>query len=61
MLRKYKIAVGERNRQVEAHRGFTMSLPSDLVDEWESMCAVWDADGFPKTAENPYKADDAGM
>lgn len=60
MLKKYKIAVGERNRQIEAHRGFTESLPEDLVNEWESICITWDADGFPKTAENPYKVDSAG-
>lgn len=61
LIRKYKAAVIERNRQVEAHRGFTESLPEHLVEEWGNMCAVWEEDGFPKTKPNPYEIKGAHM
>lgn len=44
--------------QKEAHRGFTASLPADLVGAWGKMCSEWDADGFPKTAPNPFYTTD---
>ncbi|KAF9471428.1 hypothetical protein BDN70DRAFT_820006, partial [Pholiota conissans] len=47
-------SMAERNRQVEAHRGFTDSLPPAMVAEWEQMCVVWDANKYPKTAPNPF-------
>lgn len=55
LIRRYKTAVSERNKQAEAHRGFTESLPPGLIDEWEQMCVDWDTDGFPKTVPSPYK------
>ncbi|KAF9470561.1 hypothetical protein BDN70DRAFT_902008 [Pholiota conissans] len=54
LMRRYKAAVIERNRQVEAHRGFTDSLPIPTVAAWEAMCAEWDADSFPKSTPNPF-------
>lgn len=59
LLRKYKAAISERNKQTEAHRGFTASLPKDIVATWEKMCVEWNADSFPKTAPNPYKTESA--
>lgn len=59
LLRRYKAAIADRNMQREAHRGFTASLPLDLVSTWEKMCADWDADGFPKTVPNPFHTLDA--
>ncbi|KAF9470371.1 hypothetical protein BDN70DRAFT_780429, partial [Pholiota conissans] len=54
LMRRYKAAVIERNRQVEAHRGFTESLPSAMLTTWDAICVEWDADRFPKTAANPF-------
>ncbi|KAF9522825.1 hypothetical protein CPB83DRAFT_887328 [Crepidotus variabilis] len=50
-----KYAGTERNRQTEAHRGFTESLSTKIVKEWEESCRKWDSDTVPKTVENPYK------
>ncbi|KAF9470579.1 hypothetical protein BDN70DRAFT_777251, partial [Pholiota conissans] len=61
LIRRYKSAVMERNKQVEAHRGFTESLPERLVAEWEAMCAAWDVDKVPKSAPNPYVVASSGM
>ncbi|KJA25187.1 hypothetical protein HYPSUDRAFT_135353 [Hypholoma sublateritium FD-334 SS-4] len=43
------------NQQLEAHRGFTKSLPPNVVAGWDLMCVEWDADGFPKSTPNPFK------
>lgn len=61
LIRKYKAAVIEQNRQVEAHRGFTDSLPGHLVEEWVKMCVTWEEDGFPKAQPNPYEIKGARM
>lgn len=53
-MRKYKIAIRERNVQVEGHRGFTETLPPRLVADWERMCQIWDAAEYPKKVENPF-------
>lgn len=57
LLRKYKAALAERNRQTEAHRGFTENIPTQLVKEWEQICVAWDSECYPKNghAENPYQ------
>jgi hypothetical protein len=57
-MRRYKAAISERNRQTEAHRGFTESLPSPMVATWEQVCAAWDVDRFPKSSPNPFAVDD---
>ncbi|KAF8190121.1 hypothetical protein BJ912DRAFT_850355, partial [Pholiota molesta] len=61
LMRRYKAAVAERNRQVEAHRGFTESLPIPMVANWEKISAAWDADRFPKSAPNPFSIEGAGL
>lgn len=58
LLQKYGAAVSDRNMQREAHRGFSASLPPQLVGEWGVLCATWDSDGFPKSAVNPFHVDD---
>ena len=58
LLRRYKGAVVDRNLQQEAHRGITASLDPRLVGSWGSMCARWDADGFPKSVPNPFHTTD---
>lgn len=60
LMKRYKAAVSERNRQTEAHRGFTMLLPEAVVGKWEDLCIEWDASSFPKEELNPYKVDGAG-
>lgn len=52
--------MSDRNRQTEAHRGFSSTLPPDLVEAWELACTLWDADGFPKTVPNPFQTAEAG-
>ncbi|KDR65173.1 hypothetical protein GALMADRAFT_82182, partial [Galerina marginata CBS 339.88] len=54
LMRRYRAAVPERNKQIEAHRGFTASLDSDDVAKWTMMCEDWESDVFPKTVANPY-------
>ena len=53
-MKRYKKAVPERNKQSNAHDGFTASLNPTDVAKWESMCETWEADIFPKSVENPY-------
>ncbi|KJA13561.1 hypothetical protein HYPSUDRAFT_151472 [Hypholoma sublateritium FD-334 SS-4] len=53
-------SIGE-NKQLEAHRGFSASLPSGLVCSWDVMCSAWDADGFPKVAPNPFKVTESDV
>jgi len=57
LLRKWKMAISDRNLQVEAHRGFHESLPEGLTREWEELVVKWDAAPFPKikNAVNPYQ------
>ncbi|SJL06992.1 uncharacterized protein ARMOST_10334 [Armillaria ostoyae] len=54
LWKRYKVAITERNQQEEAHRGFTQSLPPDMVSEWDDLCAAWEADKVPKTVLNPF-------
>ncbi|KAK0484271.1 hypothetical protein EDD18DRAFT_1311853 [Armillaria luteobubalina] len=50
----YKVAIMERNRQEEAHQGFTRSLPPYMVSEWDDLCVAWEADKVPKMVLNPF-------
>lgn len=59
LLRKHKAAVVERNKQTEAHRGFTNSLPKGLVDGWDLMCVEWEQDSFPRTKPCPFMTEGA--
>jgi len=54
LTRRHKSNLEERNRQVEGHQGFTQTIDTKLVDEWELMCQKWENDCVPKTAKNPY-------
>jgi len=58
LLRRYKAAVADRNLQMEAHRGLTDSLDDSHIKKWEKMCRKWEKQPHPKTAPNPYKAED---
>jgi hypothetical protein len=55
---RYTVALAERNRQFEGHRGLTNSLPVALVAKWEALCVAWEQADYPKTrpaVENPYE------
>ncbi|KAE9390990.1 hypothetical protein BT96DRAFT_832649 [Gymnopus androsaceus JB14] len=42
-------AVKDRNRQEEAHHGFTASLEHDqLLEDWEAVCARWEQEVHPR-------------
>ena len=60
LVRKYKVAVADRNIQVEGHCGLMDSLNPNLVQMWEQMCINWEEDAFPKTKKNPYHDDSIG-
>jgi hypothetical protein len=58
LLRKYQTAISDRNQQSEAHRGFTASLPKELVAEWRVMLKDWENATYPKyknAKTNPYE------
>jgi len=57
LLRKWKLAIIDRNLQTEAHCGLSASLPEELTQEWEAMVLKWDAAPYPKAknAPNPYE------
>lgn len=54
LMRRYRSAVRERNVQVEGHRGFTATLPPELVAQWEAMCVKWETTPHPRKVKNPY-------
>ena len=58
LIKKYKGAVADRNKQREAHRGISANMTPKLVAKWERLCKIWDSDGFPKSTENPFKTVD---
>ena len=55
LISRYKVALAERNRQAEGHRGLTNSLDPELVTKWEAMCVAWEDDEYPKRCPNPYQ------
>ena len=60
-MRKYQKAVPERNRQVEAHRGFTESIDPADITKWTKMCEKWEEAKFPKDkVESPYHVEGTG-
>ncbi|KDR66325.1 hypothetical protein GALMADRAFT_1156932 [Galerina marginata CBS 339.88] len=61
LMRRYKKALPERNRQVEAHCGFTASLDAADVEKWTAMCDAWESDSFPKSVPNPYEVKDSNI
>ncbi|PPR05872.1 hypothetical protein CVT24_006626 [Panaeolus cyanescens] len=42
---------------VEGHRGFSESLDHELLASFETICADWEADAFPKKVKNPYETE----
>jgi hypothetical protein len=61
LMRRYKLALAQRNIQSEGHRGLTACIDPTLVEQWEGVCVAWETDSFPKTALNPYKIAGASM
>jgi len=61
LMRRYKIALAQRNIQSEGHRGLTACISPTLVESWEGVCVAWETDSFPKTVLNPYKIAGASM
>ncbi|PPR02922.1 hypothetical protein CVT26_009777 [Gymnopilus dilepis] len=62
LARRYRKAVPERNRQTEAHRGFTASLDAKDVDVWTKMCEEWEAAPFPRAdIASPYHVEGANL
>jgi hypothetical protein len=54
-MSKFKKAIVYRNQQCEAHRGFTESMPPQLVNEWEELCVAFETVSVPKNmVVNPY-------
>jgi len=60
LKRKYRIAVADRNIQVEGHRGLTATLENEVVKRWEAICIQWEQEDFPKKSKNPYESDTVG-
>lgn len=54
LMRRYKSAIVERNQQNEAHRGFTATVPPEMVAQWEAMCVKWETTPHPRKVKNPY-------
>lgn len=58
LWKRYREAVKDRNRQEEAHRGFTASLEHDQqLEDWEAICARWEGEGHPRedpSVINPF-------
>lgn len=54
LMRRYKAAVRDRNVQVEGHRGFTATLPQELVESWEAVCVAWEHSPGSKRVKNPF-------
>lgn len=50
-------AVKDRNRQQDAHTGFTAGLEGEKISEWETVCCLWEEAVHPREDEglvNPY-------
>ncbi|KAK7014066.1 hypothetical protein VNI00_015551 [Paramarasmius palmivorus] len=62
LWRSYRDAVKDRNLQADAHRGLTENLPTKLVEEWESLCRLWENAEYPKRGVvNPYVIPEANI
>ncbi len=55
---QYKLALKERNIQVEGHCGFTATILKEVVEKWEKMCRIWDTTPYPKAGavKSPFFA-----
>ncbi|PPR05742.1 hypothetical protein CVT26_008495 [Gymnopilus dilepis] len=55
LMRRYQKALPERNRQAEAHRGFSESINPSDVAQWTKLCEDWENAAFPREKfESPY-------
>ena len=62
LARRYKNAIGDRNIQMEGHRGLSDSLDEAVVNHWETLCKEWDDAVYPKAKKkNPYQTPNACM
>ncbi|PPQ76635.1 hypothetical protein CVT26_012761 [Gymnopilus dilepis] len=62
LLRRFRKAVPERNRQTEAHRGFSASIELGQVAEWTQMCVEWEMAAYPKDkVDNPYHVEGSNL
>ncbi|PPR05757.1 hypothetical protein CVT26_008661 [Gymnopilus dilepis] len=61
LMRRYQKALPERNKQKEAHRGFTAPLDAKDVSAWKTMCEKWEADTFLKSVKNPYHVESSNI
>ncbi|KAE9387407.1 hypothetical protein BT96DRAFT_837684, partial [Gymnopus androsaceus JB14] len=52
LWQKYKDGLRDRNRQREAHEGFTNALPEELVRKWEELFQKWEDTPHPKDENN---------
>lgn len=58
---RYKMAVAERNVQVEGHRSLTQSITEEQRTRWEKVCVDWEEAPFPKAGViNPYHVNSLG-
>ncbi|PPQ76759.1 hypothetical protein CVT24_012280 [Panaeolus cyanescens] len=58
LARRFRAAVANRNIQVEAHRGLTAGIASNLIEKWTKICKKWEETPYPKEVENPYESDE---
>lgn len=65
---RYKEAIKDRNRQQEAHIGFTRSISEEspaskaLLERWEEVCRNWEDAPHPKSdVPNPFEVTEDGM
>ena len=56
-MSRYKVALAERNHQMEGHHGLMSSLDPELVGRWEAICTAWEEDAYPKSCKNPYQTE----
>ncbi|KAL0566206.1 hypothetical protein V5O48_015811 [Marasmius crinis-equi] len=54
LTRRYVQAVKDRNQQVEAHRGLTVSLPEELRQSWEARCRDWESRPWDDKGDSPF-------
>ncbi|KAE9390806.1 hypothetical protein BT96DRAFT_832943, partial [Gymnopus androsaceus JB14] len=52
LWQKYKDRLQDRNRQREAHEGFTYTLLEELVQKWEELFQKWEDTPHPKDKNN---------
>ncbi|KAK7021962.1 hypothetical protein VNI00_017141 [Paramarasmius palmivorus] len=61
LMKKYREAIEDCNRQVEGHRGLTRFLPPGLEQKWAKMCEIWKEGEFCKKGPNPFEQKDTDL